>query len=89
MGMVEKIKNFWHDQIPVWLPIALSILGAAFYVGQQQQSVMDRLKTLETQVQAIQEYLRNPHAKNNGFPPISELQLPQQQDAGGAGHVHF
>ena len=48
--MVEKIKNFWHDQIPLWLPIAISILGGAFYVGQLQQSVMDRLGNLEKQV---------------------------------------
>lgn len=88
MEMVEKIKNFWHDQIPVWLPIAVSILGAAFYVGQQQQSIVDRLTNLEKQVIAIQDYLRTNHTKNDPPPPISALQLPQE-DAGGLPAVHY
>ena len=81
MGMVEKIKTFWLHYIPVWIPIAISILGAAFYLGQQQQSVMDRLGNLEKQVIAIQDYLRTSHAKSNDEPPISALQSPQQLNA--------
>ena len=70
-AMVEKAKAFWHDQIPAWLPIFLAILSGAFYVGQQQQSVMDRLGNLEKQVMAIQDYLRTTHA-----PPQSFLTAP-------------
>ena len=80
--MVEKIKNFWHDQIPAWLPIVFAIFGGVFWLGQQQQMVMDRLTNLEKQVMAIQDYLRTSHAKTDQLPPLSALQLPQTQQAG-------
>jgi len=83
MVVVDKIKEFWHDQIPGWLPIFLAVLSAAFWIGQKQQNIEDRLVNLEKQVMAIQNYLRSDHGPK-GFvspPPISELQSQQQAGA--------
>ena len=79
MVMVDKIKEFWHDQIPGWFPIFVAIIGAAFWIGQQQQNITDRLSNLEKQVMAIQDYLRNEHGPKGLAvpPPISQLRTPQ------------
>ena len=80
--MVDKIKEFWHDQVPGWLPIFVAIVGAAFWIGQQQQNITDRLSNVEKQIIAIQEYLRTSHEKTGYLGPSSGLQLPQEpQDA--------
>lgn len=71
--MVDKIKEFWHDQIPGWFPIIVAIIGAAFWIGQQQQSISDRLAAVEKQVVAIQDYLRNDHNKRSELPPVSSV----------------
>jgi hypothetical protein len=77
MEMVEKIRSFWHDQIPAWVPIALTILGAAFWLGQQQQSIADRLHSLEIQMQDVQNYLRSHSTGRDGGPPISANVPPE------------
>ena len=72
--MVDTIKEFWHDQIPGWFPVLIAIVGAAFWIGQQQQHISDRLDSVEKQIQAMQEYLRTSHAKtDDGLPPVSSV----------------
>jgi len=84
--MVDKIKDFWHDQIPGWFPVFLAIIGCAFWIGQAQQSINDRLKNLEVQVMAIQDYLRSDHKKSEVEPPLpgisSNNNAPQDAGAG-------
>jgi hypothetical protein len=86
--MGDKIKEFWHDQIPGWLPIFVAIVTAAFWVGQQQAHIVDRLDAVESQIKAIQDYMRNDHNKSYANPPISANAMPSQQDAI-AGQTHF
>ncbi len=83
MVMVEKLKSFWHDQIPQWIPLGIAILGGVFWVGQQQQSIIDRLGDVESQVKAIQDYLRHDHDKSysNQLPPGVSLNQESPQDA--------
>jgi hypothetical protein len=83
MSMVDKIKEFWHDQIPGWLPIFLAIVSAAFWIGSKQQSIDDRLNSVEVQIRAIQEYLRTNHEKAGYLGPTSGLQLPQEPESAG------
>lgn len=86
--MADKIREFWYQWIPGWLPVVVAIVSAAFWVGQQQQSVIDRLKSVEEQVKAIQDYLRNDHQKGY-LGPSSGLQLhPSPEDAGGPA-IHY
>ena len=68
MQMVEQIKDFWHTQIPAWLPIVIAIAGGVFWLGQQQQSISDRLHSLEKQMEAVQEYLRTHDGQRGGVP---------------------
>ena len=89
--MVEKAKALWAEWIPGWFPIFLAIIGAAFWIGQQQQNIIDRLSAVEMQVKAIQEYLRTSHAKGAPEPPISGVVYPQaeSQDAGSSTPAHY
>jgi len=89
--MVEKIREFWHDQIPMWVPIILTIVGTAFWLGQQQQSIIDRLTNVEKQVQHMQDYLYQHHDKTSSdslIPGVSSFQAPPQV-AGGDGNAHY
>lgn len=81
MKMGDKIREFWHDQIPGWFPIMVAIISAAFWIGQQQQHISDRLDSLEVQVKAIQEYIRTSHSRSDA-PPLSQVQ-PQQESITG------
>ena len=66
--MGDKIKEFWHDQIPGWFPIVLAVVSAAFWIGQQQQSINDRLRSLEIQMESMQSYMRNQHQGADAVP---------------------
>jgi hypothetical protein len=68
--MVERTKALWHEWIPGWFPIASAILAASFWLGQQQQRIIDRLDSQDKQIQAIQQYLRENHGKQN-YPEAS------------------
>jgi hypothetical protein len=77
--MVEKARALWHEWIPGWFPIASAILVASFWLGQQQQRIIDRLDAQDRQIQAIQEYLRQTHGqKNEAEPPIPGISFNQQ-----------
>lgn len=80
--MVEQVRQFWHDQIPGWFPIASSIVLAAFWLGQQQQRILDRLDQQDKQIQAIQEYLKSSHPKDAYSSPLVMNAPPSTQDAG-------
>jgi hypothetical protein len=84
--MGDKIKEFWHDQIPGWFPILVAIIGAAFWIGQQQQSINDRLRTLEIQFQAMQDYIRTEHKTRAEAPPIAANTVPQDASVGA---IHY
>jgi hypothetical protein len=67
-NVVEKVKR-WFEWLPGWLPVCSCILVGVFVLGQYQQSISDRLKSLEEQVKAIQDYMRTNHSehpKNTG-----------------------
>lgn len=70
--MVERIKQRWHDLVPAWVPICISLLAIAYAVGQYTQRVDDRLTNLETDVHHITEYI----VHKDGIPPISQRQVP-------------
>jgi hypothetical protein len=66
--MNTKTKTFWHDWVPVWLPISFSILGAAgalvwagatFYtsVNDNLKSINDRITAVENQHSMMEEKL--------------------------------
>jgi hypothetical protein len=76
--MVERTKELWHTWIPAWLPICSCILGGAFYVGQYTQGINDRLSSVEQQIKAIQDYMRNDHMKSLYRQPSPGVQYPQQ-----------
>ena len=77
--MVEKARALWHEWIPSWVPIASAILVASFWLGQQQQRIIDRLDQQDRQIQAIQEYLRQTHEqKNDSYPVIPGITMNQQ-----------
>jgi len=62
--MVQKVKS-WLEILPGWIPIVLSVFGAALWIGQYTQSINDRLKAVEEQIKAIQEYMRSEHQPKN------------------------
>ena len=68
--MVERAKALWHEWIPGWFPIASAILVGTFWLGQQQQRIIDRLDSQDKQIQAIQQYLRENHGNKN-YPEAS------------------
>jgi hypothetical protein len=70
--MVEKAKT-WVAQWPAWIPICVSILGGALWVGKYTQSIDDRLSSLEKQMVEIQDYVRHQHPKKDG----GDSSLPQ------------
>lgn len=63
--MVEKVKR-WFEIMPGWVPICITILSATMWLGRYSQSIEDRVKAMEEQIKAIQEYLRTHHTKNDG-----------------------
>jgi hypothetical protein len=63
--MVEKAKT-WVAQWPAWIPICVSILSGALWVGKYTQSIDDRLSSLEKQMVEIQDYVRHQHPKKDG-----------------------
>jgi hypothetical protein len=63
--MVEKAKA-WAILLPAWIPICVTILGAAVWIGQYTQSIDDRLSSLEKQMVEIQDYVRHEHPKREG-----------------------
>jgi len=73
MTLPEKVKAFW-EQIPAWLPIGGSVLFAALYVGGYAQRLNDRLDSMESQIKAIQDYIRHEHKKADSNAPDFDLQ---------------
>ena len=63
--MVEKAKA-WAMLLPAWIPICVTILGAAVWIGQYTQSIDDRLSSLEKQMVEIQDYVRHQHPRKEG-----------------------
>jgi hypothetical protein len=59
--MVERAKELWYQWIPGWLPVCVCILSGAIWVGRYTQGIDDRLKSLEEQVKAIQQYISSDH----------------------------
>lgn len=85
MTVVEKIKEAWYKWIPSWLPIVVALC----WLAMQYQRTNDRLDSLEKQMQAIQEYLRNSHEKAGYLGPNSGLQLPESPVTSGVGDSGF
>lgn len=59
--MVERAKQFWYEWIPGWLPVCTCIIGAAIWIGRYTQGIDDRLKALEEQMKAVQQYISHDH----------------------------
>ena len=61
-ALVEKVKKFWHEQIPGWLPVCITLIGGAvsgiFYSGRILQKIEDNQEMQEKQILDIQQYLR-------------------------------
>jgi hypothetical protein len=47
-----RVNALWHDAIPVWLPICLSIIGSvaggSWWLAQDHKGILDRLDSLES-----------------------------------------
>jgi hypothetical protein len=81
--LVDTVKR-WFEWMPGWMPVCAAIFGAALWVGQYTQSINDRLNSLEKQMQAIQEYLRNQHSKNSYEPESRNRQQDNSQTSSDA-----
>jgi hypothetical protein len=68
--MTEKAKALWYEWIPSWLPIMLALL----WIAMQYQKIEDRLDQQETQIKAIQEYMRTNLKQVLIDPPAAGLQ---------------
>lgn len=65
--MVQSVKR-WFEWVPGWIPICISIFGAALWVGQYTQRIEDRLNSLEKQMIDVQEYMRSKHTSLKTYP---------------------
>jgi len=79
---VSKEVRSWYEWLPGWVPICVSIFGASLWVGQYTQSINDRLKNVEIQVNAIEEYLKMHPAQGHtiGDVPFQGVPLTQLQE---------
>ena len=91
MMMTEKIRGAWN-RLPAWWPVGMGIVYLIWSQASWHQEINDRLKTVESQVVAIQEYLRHEHQKTAPNIPDVTGMLPsitknQLQDA--INHPHL
>lgn len=73
--MTEKIRGLW-ERLPAWWPVGVGIIYLIWSSATWHQEMNDRMKSVETQVIAIQEYLRTEHKKiapGATDPGVSEL----------------
>ena len=66
--MVEKARGLW-DRLPAWWPVGIGIVYLIWSQASWHQEMADRMKSVETQVIAIQEYLRTDHKRVDSTSP--------------------
>lgn len=65
--MAEKVRGLW-DRLPSWWPVGVGIVYLIWSSATWHQEMTDRMKNVETQIIAIQDYLRNEHQKVSSEP---------------------
>jgi hypothetical protein len=70
----------WYNWIPGWVPIVVTILGSAFYLGERVQAVQDLLDKDGDRLTAIEVWVRN-HSRVDAPPlsvvaPAQDAQIP-------------
>jgi hypothetical protein len=77
MRLVERAKELWYQWIPGWLPVVLAILSATWWVSATVTGMQRDVKSLQKQVEDIEDYLRHQHSKNYSQNPEPDLESPQ------------
>ena len=78
--MTENIRRVW-DRMPAWWPVGVGIVYLIWSSATWHQEMNDRMRSVESQIIAIQDYIRNEHRKTEALPTyipgVSLNQMPQ------------
>jgi hypothetical protein len=89
--MTERARLRWHEWIPGWIPICVTLIVGFGTLSAKIQNFEDRLGVLEKSqtetnkvVQWMRDYVIQHGGKvSNSAPPISRNDPPETQDASG------